>query len=81
MFTKNTNITTKLNRNLFTKVISTKQEVWVCLDRESNAEKHKHFNLVREGWVILIERVKHRVLKFRERERESRECSLRSKYW
>ncbi len=47
LFTNNTNITTKLNRKLFTKVIGASKEAWVCIDRESNTEKHKHFNLER----------------------------------
>jgi len=45
LFTRYTHITTKLYRKLFTKEPS--EEAWVCIDRESNVEKHKHFNLER----------------------------------
>ncbi len=44
---KYTNITTKLNWKLFTKVIRSSEEAWVWIDRESNEEKHKCFNLER----------------------------------
>jgi hypothetical protein len=46
---KNTNITTKLNWKLFTKVIEPSEEAWVCLVREANAAKRKRFNLERIG--------------------------------
>ncbi len=46
MIDKIRNSTTKLNWILFTKVIRTKQGR-LDLDRESNEEKHKHFNLER----------------------------------
>ena len=45
LFTKNKNITSKLNWKLFTKVLAPSEEAWVCLDKESNAEKCNCFNL------------------------------------
>ncbi len=43
LFTRYTNVTTKLNWKLFTKVIGTKRSI----HRESNEEKRKCFNLER----------------------------------
>ncbi len=76
LFTKNTNITAKLKRKLFTKVISAKQRSLGLLQTESLMQRSASaFNLERTV-ESLMKRVKHQALQFR----ESRECSLRSKY-
>ncbi len=70
---KCTNITTKLNWKLFTKVIKTNKEIWVLIDRGPNEEKSAETSLKTES---LIKRVKRQALKIG----ESRECFVRSEY-